>query len=64
METPCVNICLLDETSGLCAGCGRTIGEIARWAGMTAGQRRAIMAALPERLDKLEREAEPEGTSA
>ena len=64
METPCVNICLLDDKCGLCVGCGRTIGEIASWAGMTPGERRAIMAVLPERLAQAERAAEPEGTGA
>jgi predicted Fe-S protein YdhL (DUF1289 family) len=64
LETPCINVCLLDETSGLCVGCGRSGGEIARWAEMTAGERRAIMAILPERLERLERQAEAEGSRA
>ncbi|MEZ5827758.1 MAG: DUF1289 domain-containing protein [Hyphomicrobiales bacterium] len=54
METPCVNICLLDSKSGLCVGCGRSTDEIARWVEMTTVERRAIMAALPERLERLE----------
>ena len=29
LETPCVNICLLDNETGLCVGCGRTLAEIA-----------------------------------
>lgn len=49
METPCIDICVLDNASGQCAGCGRTIGEITRWAGMTAGERRTVMADLPLR---------------
>jgi predicted Fe-S protein YdhL (DUF1289 family) len=40
LETPCVNICLLDAETGLCVGCGRIIEEIARWAAMTDGERR------------------------
>jgi len=64
LETPCINVCLLDEKSGLCVGCGRSGGEIARWAEMTAGERRAIMATLPERLERLERQAEAEGSRA
>ena len=64
LETPCVNICLLDETSGLCVGCGRTGDEIARWVEMTPAQRRAIMAVLPERLERLERLTEAEGSRA
>jgi uncharacterized protein len=53
-KTPCVNICLLDSETGLCVGCGRTIQEIAGWAGMSPERRRAIMAALPGRMAQLE----------
>jgi uncharacterized protein len=64
LETPCVNICLLDDRSGLCIGCGRSGDEIARWVDMTPARRRAIMDALPERLESLERRAEAEGSRA
>ncbi|MGH6865407.1 MAG: DUF1289 domain-containing protein [Methyloceanibacter sp.] len=50
MDTPCVNICLLDSDTGHCVGCGRSIEEIARWASMTPAERRAIMATLPDRM--------------
>jgi len=49
LETPCIDICTIDEANGLCKGCYRTIDEIARWASMSSGDRRAIMAILPER---------------
>ena len=49
LETPCIDICTIDEATGLCKGCYRTIDEIAGWASMTAEQRRAIMAILPQR---------------
>jgi uncharacterized protein len=55
LETRCVNVCLLDAETGLCVGCGRTIDEIARWATMNDGERRAIKAALPERMERSER---------
>ena len=55
METPCVNVCLLDSEFGLCLGCGRTLDEIANWASMTDGERRVIMAALPARLERFEK---------
>ena len=48
METPCIDVCEMDGASGLCLG-GRTIDEIARWAGMSPDERRAIMAVLPAR---------------
>ncbi len=50
IETPCVKICTLDARSRLCLGCGRTVAEIARWAAMSAEERRRIMAELPVRL--------------
>jgi predicted Fe-S protein YdhL (DUF1289 family) len=54
VETPCVNICLLDADTGLCVGCDRTIEEIARWATMSEVERRPIMAMLPARMERLE----------
>jgi predicted Fe-S protein YdhL (DUF1289 family) len=56
LETPCIDICTIDEGNGLCKGCHRTIDEIARWASMTAGERRAIMAVLPKRKPRAARE--------
>jgi len=49
LESPCVKICQLDHAKGLCVGCLRTIGEIARWSQMTGEERRRIMADLPKR---------------
>jgi predicted Fe-S protein YdhL (DUF1289 family) len=54
VETPCVNICLLDPATGACLGCGRTLAEIASWASMSDAERRAVMAALPARMERLE----------
>jgi len=64
LETPCIDICLLDDRSGLCVGCGRSGDEIARWTDMTPAERRVIMAGLAERLERLERLAEAEGSRA
>jgi predicted Fe-S protein YdhL (DUF1289 family) len=49
METPCVNVCVIEAASGLCAGCGRSLDEISRWATMTDTERRRIMQSLPGR---------------
>ena len=54
LETPCVNICRLDDATGTCVGCGRTVAEIAGWTGMSDRERRAIMAALPDRMRQFE----------
>ncbi|MCA3562204.1 MAG: DUF1289 domain-containing protein [Aestuariivirga sp.] len=53
IETPCVKICVVDPETGLCIGCGRTRMEIGRWLGMTADERRLVMAELPERVQRL-----------
>jgi predicted Fe-S protein YdhL (DUF1289 family) len=48
-DTPCIKVCAIDAGTGLCAGCGRTIEEIARWAAMTDAERKGIMGELPQR---------------
>ncbi|MFV0384425.1 DUF1289 domain-containing protein [Paracoccus sp. (in: a-proteobacteria)] len=47
--SPCVNICVMDPTSGVCTGCLRTLDEIAAWGSLSPDQRSAIMEELPTR---------------
>jgi predicted Fe-S protein YdhL (DUF1289 family) len=54
LDSPCVNICVIDERSGYCLGCGRTIAEIASWRSLTPAERTAIRAELPPRLAEIE----------
>lgn len=49
IDSPCVNICEIDEETGLCAGCSRTIDEISRWTSGTVTWRDAVMRELPRR---------------
>lgn len=53
IDTPCIKVCTVDRTSGLCVGCGRSLDEIAEWADLSAAARRRIMAELPARLARL-----------
>jgi uncharacterized protein len=46
VPSPCVSICVIDEPTGLCAGCYRTLGEIAGWIDLSAAERRAVVANL------------------
>lgn len=55
MESPCILVCSIDDATGYCYGCGRTREEIGAWTRYTPEQRRALMAALPERLAMVER---------
>src|SRR5258707_520089 len=32
IDTPCEQICIVDQPSWLCRGCGRSLAEIGRWA--------------------------------
>ncbi len=54
--SPCINLCIMDQPSGWCSGCGRTIDEIAFWTSGSAPWRDEVMAALPERLAALPQE--------
>ena len=49
MTSPCIGICQMDDASGYCIGCGRTIDEIAGWSGATEQQRIDPRAQLPAR---------------
>lgn len=48
IPTPCVRICTMDP-SGRCAGCARTLTEIASWTSLSASARLRIMEELPAR---------------
>jgi len=53
IKTPCVKVCVVDGQSGNCLGCGRTLGEIARWARLTDAERDQVMSLLPARIAAL-----------
>lgn len=54
MESPCINICLLDEELGLCRGCLRTLDEIGDWGHYSAAERARILASLQARREVYE----------
>jgi predicted Fe-S protein YdhL (DUF1289 family) len=51
--TPCVKVCAVDGTTGVCLGCRRTLPEIASWSRLSDEERATIMAALPHRPDPM-----------
>ncbi len=53
VESPCVQVCVIHPDARICTGCYRTIEEIADWSRMTSSERRAIIAALPDRAPRL-----------
>lgn len=52
-STPCINVCVIDQPSKICIGCGRTLDEIAAWGSLGEPERKSIMATLPERMKAL-----------
>jgi len=49
IASPCVNVCRIDPDSGLCAGCLRTLEEIAGWSGYSDERKLAVIRALADR---------------
>jgi predicted Fe-S protein YdhL (DUF1289 family) len=49
IETPCINVCVIDQVTRQCAGCNRTIEEIAGWRALSDADRRRIIQELPGR---------------
>ncbi len=49
VESPCIDVCVIDPESGLCEGCLRTLDEIAEWGLYSPAERRRVIDALPGR---------------
>ncbi|WP_425261777.1 DUF1289 domain-containing protein [Rubrivivax sp. RP6-9] len=49
VASPCTSVCRMDEASGLCAGCLRSIDEITVWSLLDDTEKRALLQTLAER---------------
>ena len=49
IASPCINICQMDASNGLCLGCFRTLDEITVWARTDDATRANILAAVTRR---------------
>ena len=49
VASPCISVCVMDEKTGWCTGCFRTIDEIAVWGMLEDDDKRAVLAELPGR---------------
>lgn len=49
IDSPCIKVCLIHPAERICVGCYRTLEEIATWSRLAPGERRRIMAELPQR---------------
>jgi predicted Fe-S protein YdhL (DUF1289 family) len=50
VPSPCISVCRMDPESGLCAGCYRTLDEIAAWGRLGESERRALWHELAQRV--------------
>ncbi|MBP7565847.1 MAG: DUF1289 domain-containing protein [Burkholderiaceae bacterium] len=53
LPSPCVSVCRMDEALGLCAGCLRSLDEIAGWSRADDALRRVIWQRVAERATRL-----------
>lgn len=49
IESPCNKVCVMNEATGLCRGCYRTLDEIARWGTMSDAERQEVIEKLAGR---------------
>ena len=50
VPSPCVSVCRMNERSGLCEGCWRTLDEIIAWGTTDDQARRAIWSSIAQRI--------------
>lgn len=49
VASPCNDVCKMDDRSGLCLGCYRTLDEIATWSALDDAGRQAVVELLESR---------------
>jgi uncharacterized protein len=49
VPSPCISVCRMDASTGWCAGCLRTLDEIASWSVMNDDAKRAVWDAIEAR---------------
>ena len=63
IPSPCTSVCTIDPATGWCAGCLRTIDEIAAWGSLDDRAKRAVWKVLPERRAERDRRAVADAAS-
>lgn len=54
VPSPCLSVCQMDEATGLCQGCLRTLDEIGRWGNADDAFKRVVWARIEARLAQFE----------
>jgi len=51
VPSPCISLCRMDASSGLCKGCWRTLDEICQWGGASLEAKRQVWSLIEQRLE-------------
>lgn len=52
IQSPCIGVCSMDDASGYCYGCYRTIEEIKGWWGMSQSEQKTLLSVLDARQNQ------------
>ena len=52
IESPCNKVCVMNEQTGFCRGCYRTLDEIASWGMMSDAEKVEVIGKLAERATR------------
>jgi uncharacterized protein len=53
VPSPCISVCRIDESSGLCVGCLRTLDEIGVWSALDDEAKRGVWSAIAARRARM-----------
>ena len=59
VPSPCINVCRMDDASGWCEGCLRTIDEIVAWGTMADDDKREVWRLIEQRRARWQAAAPP-----
>jgi predicted Fe-S protein YdhL (DUF1289 family) len=59
LPSPCISVCAMDVSSGLCRGCLRTLDEIAGWSRLDDEGKRTIWTRIEQRARQQTEGASP-----
>ncbi|MFD2365139.1 DUF1289 domain-containing protein [Pseudoduganella sp. GCM10020061] len=54
VPSPCINLCEMDQATGFCRGCMRTIDEIVSWGQASDQYKRAVWEQIRAREDAID----------
>ena len=49
VQSPCIGVCSMDDSTGFCQGCYRTMDEIQHWWDLDNTQKQTVIALTSER---------------